>query len=122
MEDDSGSSSRPRGSRILSHIIIMGLVRDKAMRLASHQQNQGLLLDPSSLSRVSSNKEPYYHLTFWLTTRSGCRGLRCGALELNGLDAGEIKRRPEVEMLLVARGNHTEGMKKVSNWPTEGVD
>ena len=33
-----------------------------------------------------------------------------------------MERRPEVETLLVARGNHTEGMKKVLNWLTEGGD
>jgi formylmethanofuran dehydrogenase subunit A len=30
--------------------------------------------------------------------------------------AGEIKRHPEVEVLLAARDNRTEVMKKVLNW------
>jgi nucleoside-triphosphatase len=34
--------------------------------------------------------------------------------------ADEIKRRPEVETLLVTRDNRTEVMKKVLNWLTEG--
>jgi nucleoside-triphosphatase len=33
--------------------------------------------------------------------------------------ADEIKRRPEVEVLLVTRDNRTEIMKKVLNWLTE---
>jgi hypothetical protein len=33
---------------------------------------------------------------------------------------GEIKRRPEVETLLVAGDRRTEVMKKVLNWLTEG--
>jgi nucleoside-triphosphatase len=33
--------------------------------------------------------------------------------------ANEIKRRPEVETLLVTRDNRTEVMKKVSDWLTE---
>jgi hypothetical protein len=36
--------------------------------------------------------------------------------------AGEIRRRPEVETLLVAGGSHTEGMKKVLNWLMEGAN
>jgi len=36
--------------------------------------------------------------------------------------AGEIKRHPEVETLLVSRDNHTEGMKKVLDWLVEGVN
>jgi nucleoside-triphosphatase THEP1 len=32
----------------------------------------------------------------------------------------EIKRRPEVEVLLVTRDNRTEVMKKVLNWLMEG--
>jgi hypothetical protein len=42
------------------------------------------------------------------------------SMEFNGLDAGEIKRRPEVETLLVTRDNRTEVMRKVLNWLTEG--
>ena len=34
-------------------------------------------------------------------------------LELNGLGADEIKRHPEVEVLLVTRDNRTEVMKKI---------
>ena len=33
----------------------------------------------------------------------------------------EIKRRPEVDVLLVTRDNHTEVMKKVLNWLTDAV-
>jgi nucleoside-triphosphatase THEP1 len=33
--------------------------------------------------------------------------------------ADEIKRRPEVETLLVARDNRTEVMRKVLNWLME---
>ena len=44
------------------------------------------------------------------------------SLEFDGLVAGEIKRRPEVETLLVPRDNRTEVMKKVLNWLTEGVN
>jgi nucleoside-triphosphatase THEP1 len=36
--------------------------------------------------------------------------------------ADEIKRRPEVEVLLVTRDNRTEVMRKVLNWLTEGVN
>jgi nucleoside-triphosphatase len=36
--------------------------------------------------------------------------------------ADEIKRRPEVETLLVTRDNRTEVMKKVLNWLMEGVN
>jgi nucleoside-triphosphatase len=36
--------------------------------------------------------------------------------------ADEIKRRPEVEVLLVTRDNRAEVMKKVLNWLTEGVN
>jgi nucleoside-triphosphatase THEP1 len=34
--------------------------------------------------------------------------------------ADEIKRHPEVEVVLVTRDNHAEVMKKVLNWLTEG--
>ena len=43
-------------------------------------------------------------------------------LELNGLGADEIKRHPEVEVLLVTRDNRTEAMGKVLNWVGEGVN
>ena len=36
--------------------------------------------------------------------------------------ADEIKRRPEVETLLVTRDNRTEVMKKVLNWLAEGMN
>ena len=36
--------------------------------------------------------------------------------------ADEIKRHPEVEVLLVTRDNRTEVMKKVLNWLMEGVN
>jgi hypothetical protein len=36
-------------------------------------------------------------------------------------NSDEIKRHPEVEVLLVARDNRTEVMKKVSNWLMERV-
>jgi nucleoside-triphosphatase THEP1 len=35
--------------------------------------------------------------------------------------AGEIKRHPEVEVLLVTRDNRTQVMKKVLNWLREGM-
>ena len=41
-------------------------------------------------------------------------------LEFNRLGASEIKRRPEVETLLVTRDNRTEVLKKVLNWLIEG--
>ena len=44
------------------------------------------------------------------------------SFEFDGLDAGEIKRHPEVETLLVAGGNRTEGMKNVLSWLTEAVE
>jgi hypothetical protein len=44
------------------------------------------------------------------------------SLEFNGPGAGEIKRHPEVETLLVTRDNRTEVMKKALNWLTEGVN
>jgi nucleoside-triphosphatase THEP1 len=34
--------------------------------------------------------------------------------------AGEIKRHPEVEALLVTRDNRTEVMRKVLDWLAEG--
>jgi len=36
--------------------------------------------------------------------------------------ADEIKRRPEVETLLVTRDNRTEIMRRVLDWLTEGVN
>jgi len=36
--------------------------------------------------------------------------------------AGEIKRRPAVRTLLVARGNRAELMRRVLDWLTEGVN
>jgi nucleoside-triphosphatase THEP1 len=36
--------------------------------------------------------------------------------------ADQIKRHPEVEVLLVTRENRTEVIKKVLNWLTEGVN
>jgi len=39
-------------------------------------------------------------------------------LEFSGLSAGEVKRRPEVETLLVTRDNRTEVMRKVIGWLT----
>ena len=36
--------------------------------------------------------------------------------------ADEIKRHPEVEVLLVTRDNRTEAVRKVLNWLTEGVN
>jgi len=36
--------------------------------------------------------------------------------------AGEIKRRPEVETLLVTRRDRTEVMSKVLNWVAAGVN
>ena len=44
------------------------------------------------------------------------------SLEFNGLDADEIKRQPEIETLLVTRDNRTEVMKKVLDWPAEGIN
>jgi hypothetical protein len=44
------------------------------------------------------------------------------SLEFNGLGADEIKRHPEVKVLLVTRDNRTEVMNKVLNWLTEGVN
>ena len=44
------------------------------------------------------------------------------SLEFNGLGAGEIKRDPEVETLLVTRDNRTEVMKKGLHWLTEGAN
>jgi nucleoside-triphosphatase THEP1 len=44
------------------------------------------------------------------------------SLEFNGLGADEIKRRPEVEVLLVTRDNRTEVMRKVLDWLMEGVN
>jgi len=35
-------------------------------------------------------------------------------------DAGEIKRHPEVETLLVARDNRNEAVKKTLDWLMEG--
>ena len=43
-------------------------------------------------------------------------------LEFNGLGADEIKRRPEVETLLVTRDNRTEVMRKVLNWLAEEIN
>jgi len=37
-------------------------------------------------------------------------------------DAGEIMRRPEIETLLVTKGNRTEVTKKVLTWLTEAVN
>jgi len=34
--------------------------------------------------------------------------------------ADEIKRHPEVKMLLTTRDNHTEVIRKVLNWLSEG--
>lgn len=42
------------------------------------------------------------------------------SLLFSGLRAIEAKRHPKVETLLVARRNHTEGIKKVSDWITGG--
>jgi hypothetical protein len=42
------------------------------------------------------------------------------SLEFNGLGAGEIKRRPEVEVLPATKDNRTEVTKKVLTWLTEG--
>jgi nucleoside-triphosphatase THEP1 len=39
--------------------------------------------------------------------------------EFNGLGADEIKRHPEVEVLLVTRDNRTEVMRKVLDLLTE---
>jgi hypothetical protein len=36
--------------------------------------------------------------------------------------AGEIKRHPEVETLLVTRDNRTEAMRKLLNWVAVGVN
>ena len=44
------------------------------------------------------------------------------SLEFNGLGAGEVKRHPEAETLLVTRGNRTEVMKKVLNRLMKGVN
>ena len=41
------------------------------------------------------------------------------SLEFNGPGAGEIKRHPEVETLLITTDNRTEAMTKVLNWLTE---
>jgi hypothetical protein len=43
-------------------------------------------------------------------------------LEFNGLDAGESKRRPEVETLPVTSDNRTEAMKKASGWLRDAVN
>ena len=43
-------------------------------------------------------------------------------LKFNGVRAGEIKRHPEGETLLVTRGNRTEAMKKVLAWVAAGVN
>jgi nucleoside-triphosphatase THEP1 len=46
-----------------------------------------------------------------------------GTIMLNPhLFADEIKRHPEVEVLLVTRDNRTEVMKKVLNWLEEGIN
>jgi hypothetical protein len=44
------------------------------------------------------------------------------SLEFNGLGAGEIKRRPEVEPLLITRDNRAGVMRRVLNRLTEGVN
>jgi len=44
-----------------------------------------------------------------------------GVTEFKGRVAGEIKRHPEVETLLVTRDNRAEVMNKVLTWLTEGV-
>jgi hypothetical protein len=44
------------------------------------------------------------------------------SLEFNGLSADEIKRHPEIEVLLVIRDNRTEVMRRVLNWLTEVVN
>jgi hypothetical protein len=44
------------------------------------------------------------------------------SLEFNGLGAGEIKRRPEVEVLPATKDNRTEVTKKVLTWLTEAVN
>jgi hypothetical protein len=44
------------------------------------------------------------------------------ALEFDGLGAGEIKRHPEADVLLVTRDNRAKAMGKVSNRVAEGVN
>ena len=41
------------------------------------------------------------------------------SLEFNGLGAGEIKRHPGIEILLVTRDKPTSVTKKVLNWLTQ---
>jgi hypothetical protein len=50
------------------------------------------------------------------------RLVRDRVARFNGLGSGEIKRHPEVEMLLVTGTNRAELMKKVLNRPMEGVN
>ena len=42
--------------------------------------------------------------------------------EFDGLDAGEIKRRPETERVLAARDTRPEVMREILGWVTEVVD
>jgi hypothetical protein len=44
------------------------------------------------------------------------------SLEFSGLGAGEIKRHPHVETVLVTGDKRTEVMRKVLDWLMEGVN
>jgi hypothetical protein len=44
------------------------------------------------------------------------------SLLFSGVSAGEIKRHPEVEMLLVTRGNRNEAVKEILDWLMAGMN
>jgi hypothetical protein len=80
---------------------------------------------------LGSHKTSDYYLTLSPAWKGSCSGFVVsleffpkkvlGSIILNPHTfAGEVKRHPEVETLLVTRDNRPEVMEKVLNWPTEG--
>jgi len=89
--------------------------------------------DKACRESMQVNKKPYCCLIFPLIRKNSCSAFAV-SLELFPKKvlgttmpnlhpfADEIRRRPEVETLLVTRDSRTEVMEKALNWLTEGVN
>ena len=88
-----------------------------ALRQALNQSDLIVIDEIGKMELLS----PRFRETVTQVINSGQRVL--GTIMLNPHPfADEIKRRPEVEVLLVTRDNRPQVMDRVLNWLTEGVD
>lgn len=73
--------------------------------------------------RVGSIRWPTnLHLIVLLAQKAAAMVSFVASLEFSGPGAGEIKRHPEIEALLVATDNGTQPMRGVLNWVAERVN